>query len=352
MHVALKKVSCQKRFASSNSQIICTKVFALTLEREAAKFCSMKMIVFLSFIVLLNVSFALHQSGLRTKYMYRTHGSIENCRKIAFPIHATKQEQDLDVDAQLTVTLVAKSFQAFEIASSRQLTKEFLDVWDRQINEASSELRLLTNRDILLNVYAEILTKAAPQTLDPLQIATFDILTSAIVDRLELHTVIKQLFVFTHILIFINLISLIKLSPKNSPVTSLVDDITEVNLDCIEKFRKIVDNKVDDEDGYTDSQSSEYLCYQYAMLVRKAYDRLSKGLGADFDTSSSVQELRLNNWVAPIYARLQRRFVRFQASNVDDMIEEMTEASFDKILRRVKVCSKKACGTGCNMMMH
>lgn len=133
------------------------------------------------------------------------------------------------------------------------------------------------------------------------------------------------------------MISLIKLAPKGVPVTGLVDDITEVNLDCIEKFRKIIDSKVDDEDGYTDSQSSEYLTYQYAMLVKKVYDRLSKGLGADFDTSANVQELRLQNWVSPIYARLQRRFVRFQASNVDDQIEEMTEASFDKLLRRVKV---------------
>jgi hypothetical protein len=47
--------------------------------------------------------------------------------------------------------------------------------------------------------------------------------------------------------------------------------------------------------------------------------------------------MRLTNWVSPVYARLQRRFVRFLASNVEEKMEEMVDTSFDRLLKRVKI---------------
>ena len=65
------------------------------------------------------------------------------------------------------------------------------------------------------------------------------------------------------------------------------------------------------------------------------YERLGRSLGGDFDLSASVQELRLNNWIAPIYARLQRRFVRFVSSNVEEKLEEIFDASYETMLDKV-----------------
>lgn len=65
------------------------------------------------------------------------------------------------------------------------------------------------------------------------------------------------------------------------------------------------------------------------------YERLSVSLGADFDNAAATQELRVTNWVSPVYARLQRRFVRFLSSNVDEKTEEMNDASFNRLLERV-----------------
>jgi hypothetical protein len=128
---------------------------------------------------------------------------------------------------------------------------------------------------------------------------------------------------------------LLNLQSKDQPITTFIDRITEVHLAYVEDFRKIVDSGSDDE--YSFDSQQEILTYQFAGLVKKTYERISKGLGSGFDSSANVQELRLNNWVSPVYARLQRRFVRFLASNVEEKLEELSEISFDKLISNLKV---------------
>ena len=156
----------------------------------------------------------------------------------------------------------------------------------------SQELSQLTNKDALLAVYASLLSNVAATTLDPLQMATFQLLSNAVMD------------------------TLIKLRPPNTPVTDLIDEITDIHLDFLETFQKLIDAD-GGEDSYTQTSLQEYLCYQLAGLIRRTYARVSRGLGGDFDTSSQTQEMRINSWVSPIYARLERRFVRFVASNAE-----------------------------------
>ena len=125
--------------------------------------------------------------------------------------------------------------------------------------------------------------------------------------------------------------------------TALSDTFTDVHLKCIDLgiaglgARKLstsdpipsssaqVDEHTEGEgeeqsDMYEQNELQELLVYQFAGLTRRAYLELSKALGNEFDTSAGVQDLRLNSWVSPVYARLQRRFIRFLASNVEDKV--------------------------------
>ena len=88
---------------------------------------------------------------------------------------------------------------------------------------------------------------------------------------------------------------------------------------------------------YSQSARQEYLAYQLAGLVRRTYSRVSKGLGATYDMTASSQDMRITNWVSPVFARLERRFVRFQAGNVEDRETEINSAAFDKLLEKVKI---------------
>lgn len=47
--------------------------------------------------------------------------------------------------------------------------------------------------------------------------------------------------------------------------------------------------------------------------------------------------MRLENWVAPVFARLQRRFVRFSSSNVEEKSDELAQRAFDDLLSSVSV---------------
>ena len=47
--------------------------------------------------------------------------------------------------------------------------------------------------------------------------------------------------------------------------------------------------------------------------------------------------MRITNWVSPVFARLERRFVRFQAGNVEDREMEINSAAFDKLLEKVRI---------------
>lgn len=192
-----------------------------------------------------------------------------------------------------------------------ELTPLSLNNWEKKLEEAITDIKSITDKDILMNIYSSLLANLAPTELDPLIVSAFNSMTNIIAD------------------------SLLKLHPKDSPITSLIDDITEIHLDYIEVFRKSIDDG--GSDGYSQSANQEFLCYQFAILIRNIYDRFSKGLGSNYDMTNSVQDLRLNSWVTPVYARLQRRFVRFLASNVEDKMEEMSSSSFDKVLNKVQI---------------
>eukprot|EP01038_Epipyxis_sp_PR26KG_P012590 gene12590-16883_t len=232
-----------------------------------------------------------------------------------------KESADEDIQimqSALTLTLITQAKEIFNIASNKDnqrngLTKETILLWERKLDSISSELRQLTNKKILLSTYENIIKLAAPLELDPLQLATFEVISFSIAD------------------------TLVKLIPKNQPVTELIDEITDIHLSYIEEFRNVIDDGGDE--GYSQSSRQEYLTYQFAGLVRKMYDRLSKSLGADFDSSSLTQDMRLNNWVAPVNARLQRRFVRFVASNVEEKLDEIYGLAFDQLLDKLSLSS-------------
>ena len=44
-----------------------------------------------------------------------------------------------------------------------------------------------------------------------------------------------------------------------------------------------------------------------------------------------------DNWVSPVYARLQRRFVRFVGGNVEEKLEELEVDAFESMLRKVAI---------------
>ena len=218
------------------------------------------------------------------------------------------------LDTQIVLSLTAKGSQAFDFFRTKTATINPVSLyeWEKVVDNLSQELSQLTNKDALLAVYASLLSNVAATTLDPLQMATFQLLSNAVMD------------------------TLIKLRPPNTPVTDLIDEITDIHLDFLETFQKLIDAD-GGEDSYTQTSLQEYLCYQLAGLIRRTYARVSRGLGGDFDTSSQTQEMRINSWVSPIYARLERRFVRFVASNAEEQEAEINAASFEKLLKKLKI---------------
>ena len=182
--------------------------------------------------------------------------------------------------------------------------------WESDKDALVTEVKTINDQEILLGLYSNMISHASPKVLNPLTLATIEAVANAICD------------------------SLIATVPPDAPVTNLVDTITQVHLDYIEKFRLLIDDG--GGDGYSQSANQEFLCYQFASLVKLIYDRLSKSLGANFDSSVQTQGLRLSNWVLPVYARLQRRFVRFLSSNVDEKSEEIYNDSFNSFLERIK----------------
>jgi len=214
------------------------------------------------------------------------------------------------LEDELYLVLATKGTRAFEAATPKTLTLKSIGEWEREVESVAGELAQLGDNAILLQVYTTVLRKAAVKVLDPLEIASFEIMAGAIVDCLLRNV-------------------------GAVPLTDLVDEITQVHLDYIDGFREMIDDG--GEDGYSQSGRMETLTYQFAGLVRRTYDRVARGMGAEYDQSSSTLEMRLNNWVSPVYARLQRRFVRFLASNVEEEVEALNSAAMDLMLNRMSV---------------
>jgi hypothetical protein len=198
----------------------------------------------------------------------------------------------------------------FALATNNQLTRESIQRWEYGLDTTAASLRTCQDKNVLFAAYTTLLSKSSIMRLDPLQLSTFQVISGVVID------------------------TLVKLELKHqASITELVDRITDIHLDYIEEFAEEIDDGGDED--YSQSANQEYLTYQFAGLVRLTYTRISRGLGADFDSSIETQELRTNSWVSTVYARLQRRFVRFLAGNVEETVEEQNIAAMDQLIDRI-----------------
>ena len=199
----------------------------------------------------------------------------------------------------------------FGLAKANDLSRESIDSWLQALDELAVSYKSLRDQDVLLSEYLSLLSTASVNELDPVMMATFDLLSGSIMD------------------------TLIKMEDTGAPITDLIDKVTDVHLDFIEVFQESVDDG--GSDGYSQSANQEFLAYQFAGLVYRTYSKISRGLGADFDASTEAIDMRTNNWVSTVYARLQRRFVRFLAANVEETVEDQSAASFENLVGRLQV---------------
>ena len=140
-------------------------------------------------------------------------------------IMCTDVDDDMEeklLDNQMIFSLSNLGSEAFDFSSQRLLTYESLLVWESKVDTLAAELNALTNKPILLAVYASILKKAAIKELDPMQIATFQLFSNAIMD------------------------ALVKLHNPMEAITDLIDEVTDVHLDFVDKFQPMIDDGGDD----------------------------------------------------------------------------------------------------------
>ena len=117
---------------------------------------------------------------------------------------------------------------AFDTVSSGKtiISWQKISNWETILDEVTQEIKSIKEPKALLNFYESILQKVAPILLDPLQISTFEVIANAIID------------------------TLISLFPRNTPITALIDEITDLHLEFIERFRSYIDASSDVDDGY------------------------------------------------------------------------------------------------------
>ena len=104
---------------------------------------------------------------------------------------------------------------AFDTISSGKtiISWQKISNWETILDEVTQEIKSIKEPKALLSFYESILQKVAPILLDPLQISTFEVIANAIID------------------------TLISLFPRNTPITALIDEITDLHLEFIERFR-------------------------------------------------------------------------------------------------------------------
>lgn len=127
------------------------------------------------------------------------------------------------LDQQILISLTARGAEVFDAVSGSEISKENVLQWEKKLREIATEIKMLKNQKILLSTYSSILKRAAPIELDPLQLTTFQIISQAVVDAL--------------LVIF----------PSNTPVTDLIDQLTDVHLNFIDQFQGIIDDGGDEE---------------------------------------------------------------------------------------------------------
>jgi hypothetical protein len=90
---------------------------------------------------------------------------------------------DIDVDPEkiLLLSLQMRVTEVFDSlnSSGKGLTQENLSLWQEKIDPLCKDLRKLTNKRLILDVYSSLLLKAAPQTLDPIRITTFELIANS-----------------------------------------------------------------------------------------------------------------------------------------------------------------------------
>ena len=122
---------------------------------------------------------------------------------------------------------------AFNLAVSNDLSPSSVDEWLSEVDLTAGSYRTLRDRDALLSEYLSLLSRASVINLDPLMMATFDILSGGIMD------------------------ALVKMEPAGNPITDLIDSVTDVHLEYIEKFCNAIDDG--GSDGYSQSSNQEFL---------------------------------------------------------------------------------------------
>lgn len=186
------------------------------------------------------------------------------------------------------------------------LNKDLLVDWESKIMAFVFDIKNFQgSKAVLLELLYELLSKVSYTNLNPFQYTTYDMIANAIIDNL------------------------LQRHPANEPITDLIDILTDKILSFIDKFVIFLQQQADDD---YNSSFQEFLCYQFAGLITRTFLHLTKNLGESFDSTSSVQNLRLSNWVSPVYARLQRRFVRFSTSYVEEKVNDIIQESYDQLL--------------------
>jgi hypothetical protein len=161
-----------------------------------------------------------------------TVSSIASSRRI-FRLHAAGDGDDVIsdpllykklLDNEIVLTLTARAVEAFDLAPANKgvLTIGSIVTWERNVDSLVAELSQLSNKQALLAVYANILEQAAPRPLDPLQMSTFQLFANCIMD------------------------TLVKLQPPLTPITELVEEMTAVHIDLIDRYPAMIDDGGDE----------------------------------------------------------------------------------------------------------
>lgn len=152
--------------------------------------------------------------------IYRRHSYSHAARTSSTRRQAVSSSGVIDnakIDQDLLFNFEKRMDEVVQLASSPQLNIDAMKDWDERIRSLSVELRRLPNKSILLQLYESVIAKFAALELDSLQINSYEMLTSAIIN------------------------ALFALLPRNAPMTDLIDDLTDANLAFVETFRTVIE---------------------------------------------------------------------------------------------------------------
>jgi hypothetical protein len=93
-----------------------------------------------------------------------------------------------------------------------RLTIDVLADWERRLDASTTELRTKKEKSEVLSTYQSMLASAASKELNPLQSTAFKVLASAAVD------------------------TLLALYPKDTSITSLIEEVTDVHFNIINEL--------------------------------------------------------------------------------------------------------------------